>query len=102
MNHAGALRSSSGRTLPDKTGAAYRSVRRDARGRVVIRLWLPLTLLWIVLAPFALVAAPALMLAPGRPSPYRTVWAVGRLLLALSGTLIDVESPAAVIRIHIV
>jgi hypothetical protein len=69
----------------------------------VIRLWLPLTLLWIILAPFALVAAPALALAPGtrRLSPIRAALGAGRLLLALSGTLIEVDSPAAVIRIHI-
>jgi hypothetical protein len=70
----------------------------------VIRLWLPLTVLWFILAPFALIAAPALKLAPGarRLSPIRAAWAAGQLLLALSGTSIEVDSPAAVVRIHIV
>jgi len=70
----------------------------------VIRLWAPLTPLFILLAPFALLAAPALKLAPTmrRVSALRTVLSVGRLLLALSGTLIEVDNPAAIVRIHIV
>ncbi len=98
---------SSAGTLPSSSAGSrtpYRSAARKERGRFVIRLWLPLTLLWIILAPFALVAAPALALAPGtrRLSPIRAALGAGRLLLALSGTLIEVDSPAAVIRIHIV
>jgi hypothetical protein len=71
--------------------------------RVVIRLWLPLTPLWLVLAPFALVAAPALRLTPRtrRLPALRSAWTVGRLLLALSGTQVEVDTPAAFIRIHI-
>ena len=97
---------SSAETLPStsaRSPAPYRSAARGGPGRVVIRLWLPLTPLWLLLAPFALVAAPALTLTPAtrRLSPFRTAWAVGRLLLALSGSLIEVDSPAAVVRIHI-
>jgi len=100
MSNATALHSRSARS---RSRSRRRSAIRDARGRVVIPLWLPLTPLWIVLAPFALVAAPALILAPAtrRLSPFRAVWGVGRLLLALSGTRIDIDTPAAVIRIQI-
>ncbi len=93
MSQAGTLRSS----------PALRSAVHGERNRTVVRLWLPLTPLWIVLAPFALVAAPALRFSPATRgvSPFRTVWAVGRLLFALSGTLIDIDSPAAIVRIHI-
>jgi len=88
---------------PVRPSAPYRSADRGERGRVVIRLWLPLTPLWIILAPFALLVSPALTLAPAtrRMPPFRAAWAVGRLLLALSGTLIEVDSPAAVVRIHV-
>ena len=84
--------------------------------RVVVRLWLPLTPLWVILAPFALLLAPLVMLAPrlipNRPGaravraamavhPYRTAFAVGGALMALSGTLVDVDTPNALVRIRI-
>ncbi len=78
--------------------------QRPARKqRLVIRLWLPLTPLWILLAPFAVLAAPILAIVPatrGVP-PFRAAFAVGAALLRLSGTVVQVESPAALIRIRI-
>ena len=73
------------------------------RGRTVVRLWLPLTPLFVVLAPFALVASPLIALSrEGRGmNPYRAAWAIGGVLLALSGTVVDVEAPDAVVRIRI-
>jgi hypothetical protein len=74
-----------------------------ARSRTVIRLWLPLTPIWILLAPLALIAAPALAIAKatrGLP-PYRTAFAVGATLLSLSGTVIDITTPDAVVRLRI-
>jgi hypothetical protein len=71
--------------------------------RTVIRVWLPLTALWIVLAPFALLLAPALKIAPatrGLPA-YRTAFTVGGALIALSGTVIDVDAREALVRIRI-
>jgi len=79
------------------------SVRPLRRGRAVVRLWLPLTPLWLLLAPFALLLAPLLALAPparGLP-PYRAAFAVGGTLLALSGTVVDVDAPHALVRIRI-
>ena len=97
-----------------------RTVGRPARGagekRTVVRLWLPLTPLWIILAPFALLLAPLLLLAPrllpSRPEaqavraslavrPYRTAFALGAVLIAMSGTVVDVDTPDALIRIRI-
>jgi hypothetical protein len=69
----------------------------------VVRLWLPLTALWILLAPFALLLAPLLALTPqtrGLP-PYRAAFAIGRTLFALSGTVVDVSSRHALVRIRI-
>lgn len=74
-----------------------------AKKRAVVRLWLPLTPLWILLAPLALLAAPALALARetrGMP-PYRSALAIGAALLSLSGAVIDVDAPDAVVRIRI-
>ena len=74
------------------------------RGRVAIRLWLPLTPLFVLLAPFALIAAP-LIAAAVRPArgvaPLRAALALGGVLLALSGTVINVESRQALVRIRI-
>jgi len=74
-----------------------------AKRRTVVRLWLPLTPIWVLLAPLALIAAPALAIAPqtrGLP-PYRTAFAVGWALLSLSGTVIDIDSAEAVVRLRI-
>ena len=74
-----------------------------AAKRTTIRLWLPLTPFWILLSPFALLLAPILALVPqtrGVP-PFRTVFALGGALLALSGTVVDVTSRDALIRIRI-
>lgn len=72
-------------------------------GRTRVRLWLPLTPLFWVLAPFAILLAPLILLAPPlwRMNPYFTAYAVGRVLLALGGTDIDVDTPDARVRIKI-
>jgi hypothetical protein len=71
--------------------------------RTVVRLWLPLTPLWLVLSPFALLVAPLLMLAPQTRGirPFRAVFAIGAMLLALSGTEVDVDTADALVRIRI-
>jgi hypothetical protein len=89
--------------------------RRSAK-RVAIRLWLPLTPLWILLAPFALLLIPLLLLTPplfpNRPGaralrasiaarPFRTAFGLGAVLIALSGTVVDVDTPDALVRIRI-
>ena len=71
--------------------------------RTVVRLWLPLTPLWIILSPFAILAAPLLLLAPQTRGirPFRAVFAVGAVLFALSGTVVDVDTPDALVRVRI-
>jgi hypothetical protein len=86
-------------------GAARRvRVRRYEARHVSIGLWLPLTALVVLLGPFALIAAPLgwLWRDTRRRRPVRAVWAMGRVLLALSGTRIEVDAPRARIRLHIV
>lgn len=71
--------------------------------RVVVRLWLPMTPIFLVLAPFALLLSPLLAFAP-RPYGDRllaTVLGVGDLLLSLGGTVVDVDTPDALVRIRI-
>ena len=71
--------------------------------RTVVRLWLPLTPLWIVLGPFAILLAPLLLLAPQARGlhPFRAVFALGAALFALSGTVVDVDTPDALVRVRI-
>lgn len=77
--------------------------RRERSGPTSIRLWLPLTPLWLVLSPFALLLAPLVTLAPEMRGvrPYRAVWAIGGVLLSMSGTHVIVEAPGATVRIRI-
>ena len=77
--------------------------RTNPPRRTVVRLWLPLTPLWLILSPFALLAAPVLLLVPQTRGirAFRAVFAVGRTLLALSGSEIDVDTPDALVRIRI-
>lgn len=74
-----------------------------ARPRTVVRLWLPVTVLFLLLAPFALLLAPLLYFAP-RPygvRPFAAVAAFGVMLLSLGGTVVDVDTPDALIRIRL-
>ena len=76
---------------------------RQAQGRFVLRLWLPLTPIFLLLAPFALLLAPSLYFAPPayRHRPFATVLGVGAALLSLGGTLVEVDTPDALVRIRI-
>jgi len=72
------------------------------RRRTVVRLWIPLTALFLLLAPFALLLSPFAYLAPPRVRPSNPILGavqLGRLLMSLGGTEIDVDSPHA--RVHI-
>lgn len=68
-----------------------------------VRLWLPLTPLFWVLSPFALLAAPLITLAPPLRgmNPYAAAVALGHVLVSLGGTEVDVDARAARLRIRI-
>src|SRR5512138_91358 len=76
---------------------------RAPRPRTVVRLWLPLTPLFVLLAPFALLLAPLGFFAPRRwrPNPFLAVVSLGALLLSLSGTDVLVDTPDAHVRLKI-
>ena len=85
---------------------AYRrrqAERADRRGPVNIGLWIPTTVIFALLAPFALLATPFLYLAPRDiiPDPPRAVFGLGAVLFSLSGTVVDVDTPDARIRLHL-
>ena len=74
-----------------------------AQKRTVVRLWLPLTPLWVLLAPFAILCSPFLAFAPQMrgANPLRVSLSIGAALFALSGTVVDVDTPDALVRIRI-
>jgi hypothetical protein len=71
---------------------------------VDIGLWLPVTPLVLLLTPLALIAAPLLMLHPAarRVVSPRAAWALGGILLSLSGTAVAIDTDRARIRIRII
>jgi hypothetical protein len=68
-------------------------------------LWLPLTPLFWLLSPFALLLAPLfwLWLPPARrpAHPYAAAVALGGLLVSLGGTVVDIHTPGARVFIRI-
>jgi hypothetical protein len=80
-----------------------RDVRVEGPRRTRIRLWLPLTPLFWILWPLSMLLAPLLLLAPPMrgANPYRTVALIGRVLTSMGGTLIDVDTHDARVRITI-
>lgn len=75
---------------------------RNDRG-TNIRLGLPLFLVWLLLLPFAILAAPVLLVIGlfGRLRPLRIMAAGWCALSAMRGTLVDVEAPDARVFIHV-
>lgn len=100
-------------TLQARAARTARHQRRQVRNpqagprsgdRPVIRLWLPLTALFLILSPFALLLLIVAVFVPWPRgvSPLDAVLAVGRVLLSLGGTEVDVQAPDALVRIKIV
>ena len=69
--------------------------RRAERGPVNVVLWIPSTLIFTLLSPFAILLTPFLYLAPRSviEDPAHTVAALGRVLLSLGGTVVEVDAP---------
>jgi len=84
-------------------GEPPRQAQVSPRRRTVVRLWLPMTLIFLILAPFAILLSPLLYWVP-QPycqRPFATVFGVGALLLSLGGTVVEVDTPDALVRIRI-
>lgn len=88
------------------------AVRHDAMdrrtGRIepdgfALRLWLPLFLVWLLVAPFFVLLLPLILLglALARLNPFRALAALFGLLAGLTGTQVEVDSPGAVINIRV-
>jgi hypothetical protein len=83
---------------------AYSARPQRPAHRTVVRLWLPVTAIFWILSPAPLLLAPLGWFAPPRyrpANPYVAVFAIGRLLTSLGGTLVDVDTPDALVRIRL-
>ena len=81
------------------------SEARPAPARPVrLWLWLPLTPLFWLLSPFALLFAPFVWLGTPRRTRNPWVWAIaiGRVLVSLGGVVVDIHAPGARLFIRIV
>jgi hypothetical protein len=77
---------------------------RIETGRTRIGFWAPLLLLWLLLAPLAVVLSPLLivMCLAMRLNPARAAGALAGVLCALPGVRVEVESPGATVLVRIV
>lgn len=66
-----------------------------------LSLWLPLTPIFWILAPFVVLLAPLILLAPVMwgVNPWLVVVTIGRVLTSLNGVDVDIDTPEA--RVHI-
>ena len=71
--------------------------------RITVRLWIPSTALFCLLAPFALLLAPLGYLSPHpyRIPPFAAAFAIGRLLISLGGSVVHVDTPEALISLRL-
>lgn len=89
--------------LQDRAERTGHVIAPTPRRRTVVRLWIPTTALFLLLAPFALLIAPLGYLAPRayRVPPFAAAVAVGRLLLSLGGTVVHVDTPDALVSLRL-
>jgi predicted Na+-dependent transporter len=69
------------------------------RSRRVVRLWLPTVLLAALTLP--LLPLIALAMIAWLPRPFAAAWGLWRLLVACSGTVVDVDTPHARVSIQL-
>jgi hypothetical protein len=76
---------------------------QPAPRRVRISLWIPVTLVFALLAPFAVLALPFLYLTPRNllPNPAAALFGLGALLLSLGGTVVEVDTADAYVRLRL-
>ena len=81
---------------------AWVSVRHQ--GGPCFRLWLPLFLLWLLLLPFVILLAPfvAIALLVVGLNPFEAFLVIWRVLGALRGTDIEVDSYSDAVTVRIV
>ncbi len=87
----------------DRHRRRRRSVRVDREGKTKVVLWLPVTPVFWILSPFAVLLAPLLCLAPPFQgvNPYLLAARLGAVLVSVSGTVIHVDAPDAHVHLRL-
>jgi hypothetical protein len=93
-----------------RRGPRRRPGQRPLQGRTrpaerfALRLWIPLVLVWALLAPFLILLSPLIIvgLAIMRVEPFRAIGVAFAILHGLGGTQVDVETDDAFIKIHLI
>jgi hypothetical protein len=75
-----------------------------SRGSKPVRLWLPMFLIWLAIVPIALILSPLILLALAvcRLNPFTAAAALISLVIALSGTRVEVDTPDAKVNIRLI
>jgi hypothetical protein len=74
---------------------------KNAQGRA-FNLWIPLFLLWLLLAPFAIVVLPVFLVLSLVLDfdPLRALSTAGGLLVGINGTHVEVDRPDGFVFVH--
>lgn len=92
------------RERAERTARRWNGARAPAGRRTKVRLWLPLTALLLVLSPFAMLLA-LLAFVPAAifgMNSFVVALRLGGVLMAIGGTLVEVQAADADVRIKIV
>jgi len=78
-------------------------ILRVKTAKTSVRLWLPIFLLWLLVLPLLVVALPIVVVVclAMRLDPFRIIAAYWRLLNAVCGTHIEVDTPRATVFMHV-
>ncbi|HWA63276.1 MAG TPA: hypothetical protein VG939_18005 [Caulobacteraceae bacterium] len=81
----------------------FLTVRVRAAGARDVNVWLPLFLIWILLAPLLILVIPVVFVAAAifETNPFAAVAGVIAVFCALSGTHVEVSAPDAEVLVDI-
>jgi hypothetical protein len=73
-------------------------------GNFRMRLWLPLILVWVLLAPVVILVMPLAIVAAvvWTINPFPLIAGLWRLISATRGVRVHVDTPGALVQVHII
>ena len=80
------------------------TVHIHAPGARTIRLWLPLFLVWMLLVVLGLILSPLILIAClfCGLNPFKAVWRLVAVFVAMAGTHIEIRSPEALVLVRVI
>jgi hypothetical protein len=82
----------------------FATVQIETPGARRIRLWLPLFLVWLLLVVLGLILSPLILIACliCGMNPFRAIWRLVAVFVAMAGTHIEIRSPEALILVRVI